>query len=47
MICGDARIEGMPVGVIANQRGLIKGRAGERPRFGGIIYAESALLSLL
>lgn len=42
MICGDARIEGMPVGVIANQRGLIKGRAGERPRFGGIIYAESA-----
>ncbi len=42
MICGDARIEGMTVGVIANQRGLIKGRAGERPRFGGIIYAESA-----
>lgn len=42
IICGDARIEGMPVGVIANQRGLIKGRAGERPRFGGIIYAESA-----
>lgn len=42
MICGDARIEGIPVGVIANQRGLIKGRTGERPRFGGIIYAESA-----
>ncbi|MBI1809168.1 MAG: acyl-CoA carboxylase subunit beta [Gemmatimonadetes bacterium] len=42
IICGDARIEGMPVGVIANQRGLIKGRAGEKPRFGGIIYAESA-----
>lgn len=42
MMCGDARIEGMPVGVIANQRGLIKGRAGEKPRFGGIIYAESA-----
>ena len=33
MICGDARIEGMPVGVIANQRGLIKGRAGETPAF--------------
>jgi acetyl-CoA carboxylase carboxyltransferase component len=32
----------MPVGVIANQRGLIKGRAGEKPRFGGIIYTESA-----
>lgn len=42
MICGDGRIEGIGVGVIANQRGLIKGRAGEKPRFGGIIYAESA-----
>ena len=42
MICGDARIDGIPVGIIANQRGLVKGRAGERPRFGGIIYAESA-----
>jgi acetyl-CoA carboxylase carboxyltransferase component len=42
MICGDATIEGIPVGIIANQRGLIKGRAGEKPRFGGIIYAESA-----
>src|SRR5205823_2585065 len=36
------RIEGIAVGIIANQRGLIKGRAGEKPRFGGIIYAESA-----
>ena len=42
MICGDATIEGIGVGVIANQRGLIKGRPGEKPRFGGIIYAESA-----
>jgi acetyl-CoA carboxylase carboxyltransferase component len=42
MICGDARINGIPVGVIANQRGLIKGRPGEKPRFGGILYAESA-----
>ena len=42
LICGDARIEGIPVGIVANQRGLIKGRAGEKPRFGGIIYAESA-----
>ena len=42
MICGDARVEGIPVGVIANARGLIKGRQGEQPRFGGIIYAESA-----
>ena len=42
MICGDARIEGIAVGVIANQRGLIKTRPGEKPRFGGIVYAESA-----
>jgi len=42
MICGDATIDGIPVGIIANQRGLVKGREGERPRFGGIVYAESA-----
>jgi len=42
MICGDASIEGIGVGVIANDRGLIKGRPGEKPRFGGIVYAESA-----
>jgi acetyl-CoA carboxylase carboxyltransferase component len=42
MICGDARIEGVPVGVIANERGLVKGRQGEKPRFGGIVYTESA-----
>lgn len=42
IICGDARIDGIPVAIIANQRGLIKGRPGERPRFGGIVYAESA-----
>jgi len=42
MICGDATIGGIPVGVIANARGLIKGRSGEQPRFGGIVYAESA-----
>jgi acetyl-CoA carboxylase carboxyltransferase component len=42
VICADARIDGLAVGIIANQRGLIKGRAGEKPRFGGILYAESA-----
>ncbi|HEU4699921.1 MAG TPA: carboxyl transferase domain-containing protein [Gemmatimonadales bacterium] len=42
MICGHAHIEGWPVAVIANQRGMIKGRPGERPRFGGIVYTESA-----
>jgi 3-methylcrotonyl-CoA carboxylase beta subunit len=42
LICADATLGGIPIGVIANRRGLIKGRPGEKPRFGGIIYAESA-----
>jgi acetyl-CoA carboxylase carboxyltransferase component len=42
MLCGHAHIEGRPVAVIANQRGIIKGQAGERPRFGGIVYTGSA-----
>lgn len=42
MICGHGHIEGRPVAVIANQRGIIKGKDGERPRFGGIVYTESA-----
>jgi acetyl-CoA carboxylase carboxyltransferase component len=42
MICGDGSIDGIRIGVIANERGLIKGREGEKPRFGGIIYSESA-----
>ena len=42
MICGDARIAGIPVGIIANQRGLVKGKPGSKPRFGGILYTESA-----
>jgi acetyl-CoA carboxylase carboxyltransferase component len=42
MLCGHAHIEGRPVAVLANGRGIIKGREGERPRFGGIIYTESA-----
>ena len=42
MLCGHAHIEGRPVAVIANQRGIIKGAAGERPRFGGIVYTGSA-----
>jgi acetyl-CoA carboxylase carboxyltransferase component len=42
MICGHARIAGRPLALIANQRGIIKAKPGERPRFGGIIYTESA-----
>jgi acetyl-CoA carboxylase carboxyltransferase component len=42
MLCGHAHIEGWPVAVIANQRGVIKTHPGERPRFGGILYTGSA-----
>jgi 3-methylcrotonyl-CoA carboxylase beta subunit len=42
MITGHARIRGVPVGVITNQRQLIRGPEGQRPRFGGIIYTDSA-----
>jgi 3-methylcrotonyl-CoA carboxylase beta subunit len=42
MICGHAHIEGHPVALIANQRGIVKGRPGERPKFGGIVYTDSA-----
>lgn len=42
MICGTAKLGGMTVGVIANSRGMSKGRPGEPPRFGGIVYTESA-----
>ena len=42
MICGHAHVAGRPVAVIANQRGVIKGQPGERPRFGGILYTGSA-----
>ena len=42
MICGTARIGGILVGVIANSRGMSKGKPGTPPRFGGIVYSESA-----
>ena len=42
MICGHAHIEGQPVALIANQRGIVKGQPGERPKFGGIVYTGSA-----
>ncbi|HYN22900.1 MAG TPA: carboxyl transferase domain-containing protein, partial [Thermoanaerobaculia bacterium] len=41
MICLTARLQGIPVGVIANARGLFP-REGQPPRFGGIVYTESA-----
>lgn len=42
MICGTARICGIQVGIIANARGMVKNSAGRPPKFGGIIYKDSA-----
>ncbi|MFN2498118.1 MAG: acyl-CoA carboxylase subunit beta [Pyrinomonadaceae bacterium] len=42
IITGHARIRRIQVGVIANHRGIVKPAAGGPPRFGGIIYTESA-----
>jgi 3-methylcrotonyl-CoA carboxylase beta subunit len=42
MICGRARIRGIPVGIIANARGMLKDPHGGKPKFGGIVYADSA-----
>jgi 3-methylcrotonyl-CoA carboxylase beta subunit len=41
MLTGHARIEGISIGIIANQRGLIR-QSGKPPKFGGIIYTDSA-----
>jgi 3-methylcrotonyl-CoA carboxylase beta subunit len=41
MLTGHARVCGIQVGVIANSRGLVK-EQGKPPKFGGIIYTESA-----
>jgi acetyl-CoA carboxylase carboxyltransferase component len=40
MLCANARLEGIPVGLIANRRGFFQ--IGGKPRVGGIIYTESA-----
>ena len=42
MITGRARIRGIPVGVITNSRGMTRAASGGPPRFGGIVYTESA-----
>lgn len=42
MITGHARVCGVNVGVIANNRGFVPGAAGKAPKIGGIIYTESA-----
>jgi acetyl-CoA carboxylase carboxyltransferase component len=42
VITGHARLAGIQIGVIANHRGMIRVQGGKPPRFGGIIYTESA-----
>ncbi|MGD2122467.1 MAG: carboxyl transferase domain-containing protein [Gemmatimonadota bacterium] len=42
MICGTGFISGMPVGIIANYRGMVRDQRAGPPRFGGIVYTESA-----
>jgi len=42
IITGQASIGGIQVGVIANARGMFRDPSGGAPKFGGIIYTESA-----
>lgn len=41
IICGYARIEGWAVGIVANQRLIVKNKKGEM-QMGGVIYNDSA-----
>ena len=41
IVCGTARIDGWAVGIIANQRKVVKSKKGEM-QFGGVIYSDSA-----
>jgi len=41
IVCGYARIDGWAVGIIMNQRKVVKTKTGEM-RFGGVIYNDSA-----
>ena len=41
IICATARVEGWSVGIVANQRTLVKNGKGEM-QFGGVIYSDSA-----
>lgn len=41
IICATARIDGWSVGIVANQRKLVKNGKGEM-QFGGVIYSDSA-----
>ena len=41
ILCGYARIDGWAVGIVANNRALVKNAKGEM-QFGGVIYSDSA-----
>lgn len=41
IVCGHARIDGWAVGIVANQRKIVKSRKGEM-QMGGVIYNDSA-----
>lgn len=41
IVCGYARIDGWSVGIVANQREVVKNAKGEM-QFGGVIYSDSA-----
>lgn len=41
IICGTARVDGWAVGIIANQRKVVKNKKGEM-QMGGVIYSDSA-----
>ena len=41
ILCGYGRIDGWAVGIVANQRAIIKTKTGEM-KFGGVIYSDSA-----
>lgn len=41
LICGYARLDGWAVGIVANQRKMVKTKKGEL-QFGGVIYSDSA-----
>ncbi len=41
ILCGYARIDGWAVGIVANQRKVVKSKKGEM-QFGGVIYSDSA-----
>jgi len=41
IICGYARVDGWAVGIVANQREIVKTKTGEM-QMGGVIYSDSA-----